>query len=185
MGLKPYLIRNRYILLADILVVAVAAWTAFALRFGWLFMGSRDEFPLFIEIAIVTKIAIFLSFGLYRRVWRYGSFWDLMAVVLANSVASLAVAVIMVALRLADVIPGLSRSVLPIDWLLGLALTTGVRASVRILAETTAPKRLGQSPRLRRQDAVDRQPAQHRLAARRAQRAECGLRGSGGARALS
>ena len=150
MGLKPYLIRNRYILLADILVVAVAAWTAFALRFGWLFMGSRDEFPLFIEIAIVTKIAIFLIFGLYRRVWRYGSFWDLMAVVLANSVASVALAIIMVALRLADVIPGLSRSVLPLDWLLGLALTTGVRASVRIVAETTAARPGGHGPGRRR-----------------------------------
>ena len=150
MVLKPYLIRNRYVLLADIVVVALGAWTAFALRFGWLFMGSRDEFLIFIAVAVVVKVSTFLSFGLYQRVWRYASFWDLMAVVLANSVASLAIAVIMVALRLADLIPGLSRSVLPIDWLLGLALTTGVRASVRILAETTAPKRAGQSARLRR-----------------------------------
>jgi FlaA1/EpsC-like NDP-sugar epimerase len=134
--LKPYLIRNRYVLIADVIVVALAAWSAFALRFGWLFMDSREEFLLFIAVAVVTKICVFFSFGLYQRFWRYASFWDLMAVVLANSVASLAVAIIMVALRLADVIPGLSRSVLPIDWLLALALTTGVRASVRILAET-------------------------------------------------
>lgn len=147
--LKPYLIRNRYVLMADIVVVALAAWAAFALRFGWLFMDNREEFGLFIAVAVLTKTTVFFGFGLYKRMWRYASFWDLMAVVVANSVASLGVAVIMVALRLADVIPGLSRSVLPIDWLLALALTTGVRASVRVLAETTARPR-GGDLRLRR-----------------------------------
>jgi FlaA1/EpsC-like NDP-sugar epimerase len=150
MALKPYLIRNRYVLLSDVVVVGLAAWGAFALRFGWLFMGSRDEFLLFLVTAIGVKISIFYGFGLYQRYWRYASFWDLMAVVLANSVASLVFAVVMVALRLLEFIPGLSRSVLPIDWLLGLALTTGVRASVRILAETTAPGPAGRRDHVRR-----------------------------------
>ena len=133
--MKPYLVRNRYVLLGDIVVVALAAWTAFALRFGWLFMDSRPEFLIFLGTALFIKISCFLGFGLYQRLWRYASFWDLMTIVLANSVSAVLVAVVMVTLRLWDVIPGLSRSVLPIDWLLGLALTTGVRASVRILAE--------------------------------------------------
>lgn len=150
MVLKPHLLRNRYVLLADILAVALAAWTAFALRFGWLFMGTRDEFQLFILTAIGVKITVFFGFGLYQRYWRYASFWDLMAVVLANSVASLLFGIVMVGLRLADVIPGLSRSVLPIDWLLGLALTTGVRAGVRILAETMGGRTAQASTRARR-----------------------------------
>jgi FlaA1/EpsC-like NDP-sugar epimerase len=148
--MKPYLVRNRYVLLADIVVVALGAWGAFALRFGWLFMASRDEFVTFIAAAVAVKISTFYGFGLYKRYWRYASFWDLMAVVVANSVAALAVGIVMVALRLADVIPGLSRSVLPIDWLLGMALTTGVRASVRILAETTAPRPTGRATPRRR-----------------------------------
>lgn len=150
MVLKPQLLRNRYVLLADILAVALAAWTAFALRFGWLFMGERDEFTLFILAAVGVKISVFFGFGLYQRYWRYASFWDLMAVVLANSVASLLFGIVMVALRLADIIPGLSRSVLPIDWLLGLALTTGVRAGVRILAETMGGRSANRSTRSRR-----------------------------------
>ena len=140
MALQLSLIRNRYVLVADILVVALAAWTAFALRFGWFFMASRDEFLIFSVVAVVTKISVFYGFGLYKRYWRYASFWDLMAVVLANSVAAVIVGVVMVALRFADLIPGLSRFVLPIDWLLGLAMTTGVRATVRILAETAGSR---------------------------------------------
>ena len=150
MGLTPYLLRNRYVLLADVLVVALAAFGAFALRFGWLFMDSRAEFVPFIAVAVVLKVSTFYGFGLYQRFWRYASFWDLMAVVLANSVAALLVGVVMVGLRLADMIPGLSRSVLPIDWLLCMALTTGVRASVRILAETMAPREARRERRTRR-----------------------------------
>jgi FlaA1/EpsC-like NDP-sugar epimerase len=145
------LLRNRYVMMADVIAVALAAWVAFALRFGWMFMPSRGEFLLFLAIAILIKIPTFYIFGLYRRYWRYAAFWDLMAVVLANSVASLVFAVVMVGLRLSDVIPSLSRSVLPLDWLLGLALTTGVRASVRILAESMAPR-----PAARRQEAARR-----------------------------
>ena len=148
--LNSHLARNRYVLFADILAVALAAWCAFALRFGWMFMGTRPEFVLFVSAAIVVKVLVFQGFGLYRRFWRYASFWDLMAVVVANSVASVILGFIIVGARLADVIPALSRSVLPVDWLLGLALTTGVRASIRVLAETAAPRGATREGRLRR-----------------------------------
>src|SRR5688500_9320416 len=140
MHVLPQLTRNRFVLLADFAAIALAAWMAFALRFGWLFLGTRPEFPVFVIGAIVLKVAVFSSFGLYRRYWRYAGFWDLLAVVLANSVGSLLLSILMVGLRLMDLIPGLSRSVLPLDGLFALALTTGVRAGVRILAESTAPR---------------------------------------------
>jgi FlaA1/EpsC-like NDP-sugar epimerase len=133
--------RNRYVLIADIVAVALAAWLAFAFRFGWLFHSSRPEFIPFLIIVVVVKILVFGGFGLYHRYWRYAGFWDLMAVVLANAAASLLVAVIMIGLRLGGAIEGLSRSVLPSDWLLALALTTGLRASVRAIAETRARRR--------------------------------------------
>jgi FlaA1/EpsC-like NDP-sugar epimerase len=150
MSLRAHLTRNRYVLVADVAVIAVAAWTAFALRFGWLFMAERSEFPLFLAVAIPIKVTVFYQLTLYKRYWRYASFWDLMAVVVANSVASLAVSMVMVGIRLADIIPSLSRSVLPIDWLLCLALTTGVRASVRILSESMSTRPRGGEARQRR-----------------------------------
>jgi FlaA1/EpsC-like NDP-sugar epimerase len=129
--------RNRYVLLADVLAVAIAATGTFVLRFGWLFLDERREFPWFLGAAVVVKICVFLRFGLYRRFWRYAGFWDLMAVAHANTAASVLFGLVMSGLRVTSVIDGLSRSVLPIDWLLALVLTTGVRASVRVIAEST------------------------------------------------
>jgi FlaA1/EpsC-like NDP-sugar epimerase len=136
MILKGAIVRNRYVLFADIFVIALSAWMAFALRFGWLFMETREEFPAFLAAAILLKVPAFFAFGMYARYWRYAGFWDLMAVVVANAGASLLLALVMIGLRLGDLIPGLSRSVLPLDALMALAMTTAVRASVRILAES-------------------------------------------------
>ena len=141
--------RNRYLLVADALAISLAAWAAFAFRFGWLFSESRPEFLPFVVLAVVVKITTFIAFGLYRRYWRYAGFWDLMAVVLANSAASIILSAIMVGSRLMEWIPGLSRSLPPLDWLFALALTVGLRASVRAIAETMArqPKGMGKLTR--------------------------------------
>ncbi len=135
--------RNRYLLVADILAVILAAWAAFAFRFGWLFNESRPEFVPFLIIAVVIKIGAFFVFGMYRRYWRYAGFWDLMAIVLANSAASIVLGAVMVGSRLMGWIPGLSRSVPPLDWLFALALTVGLRASLRAIAETVGKRPLG------------------------------------------
>jgi len=128
--------RNRYLFVADILAVVVAAWASFAFRFGWLFNDTRSEFIPFLLIALFVKLGIFFAFGMYQRYWRYAGFWDLMSIVLANSAASVVLGTLMVGLRLMDWIPGLSRSVPPLDWLFSLALTVGLRASLRAMAET-------------------------------------------------
>lgn len=140
-SVNPVLIRNRYVLLADMVMLAVAAWSAFALRFGLVFTVLAPEFPTFLAASIFIKITVFFVFGLYRRFWRYASFWDLMSVVVANAVGSLIFTAVMVVALLSGFIAQLSRSVLPIDFLLGLALTTAVRASVRVIAETSGSRR--------------------------------------------
>ncbi len=142
--------RNRYLLVADTLAVMLAAWAAFAFRFGWLFSEERPEFIPFLLIAVVIKIVAFFVFGMYRRYWRYAGFWDLMAIVLANSAASVVLGGVMVGSRLMGWIPGLSRSVPPLDWLFALALTVGLRASVRAIAETVAKRPKGQMTASRR-----------------------------------
>jgi FlaA1/EpsC-like NDP-sugar epimerase len=138
--------RNRYLLAADIVAIVLAASGAFAFKHGWLFLDERPEFWPFLLLAVVLKVTAFFAFGMYRRYWRYGGFWDLMAVVLANSAASLVLGVIMVGLRNAtDLIPGgFSRAVPPLDWLFALALTVGLRASVRAIAETAARRPRGE-----------------------------------------
>lgn len=140
--------RNRYLLVADTAAVMLAAWLAFAYWFGWLF--ERPEFSAFLTLAVAIKIGTFFGFGVYRRYWRYAGFWDLMALVLANSAASLVLGVVMVGSRLVGLVPGgFSRSVPPLDWLFCLALTVGIRASLRAIAETLSSKSAPTIPAVR------------------------------------
>ena len=59
--------RNRYLFIVDVLAIMLAAWSAFAFRFGWLFTESRPEFIPFLLIAVGVKVTTFMAFGLYRR----------------------------------------------------------------------------------------------------------------------
>ena len=127
--------RNRYILLADLLVIAASAFCAYALRFDWLFAAYREEFPYFLACVLLVKPAVFFGMRLYGRVWRYASVWDLIAIILASSAASLIVSAVMAGLRFNGSIPGFPRSVVPIDWLLTMTFAGGVRMSVRVFAE--------------------------------------------------
>ena len=128
--------RNRYVFIADILIVALAVAAAYGVRFGFLFIQFRPDFIYFLGSALVIKLATYYAFGLYRRYWRYAGYWDLVAIVLANSAASAAVMIVMYGFLRAGWIIGLSRSILALDWLLAVAMTVGCRASVRAIAET-------------------------------------------------
>ncbi len=127
--------RNRYILLLDLPLIAVAAFGAFALRFDWVFLTYRREFPWFLIAALLIKPTVLYMFGMYGRYWRYATATDLVAVTIASIAASVAMAVY-VGLGTAFHTTGdFSRAVLPIDWLLTLALIGGMRMSVRIIGE--------------------------------------------------
>ena len=127
--------RNRYVLLADLVGFACAAAGAFALRFDWLFLANRPEFPLFLVAVLIIKPSVFLMFGMYRRVWRYTSVQDLLGIVLATSAASIALAIAAAALVMGQYVGGISRSALFIDWVLTLLVAGGVRLTIRLVYE--------------------------------------------------
>jgi FlaA1/EpsC-like NDP-sugar epimerase len=128
-------VRNRYLFLLDIIAIAAAMWAAFSFRFGWLFGEGRTEFVPLVLGALFIKLLTFALFGVYQRYWRYASFADLMTLVLANAAGSVLLGVAAVTLRLMDVIPGLSRTIPPLDLLFATAFTVGVRASLRAISE--------------------------------------------------
>jgi FlaA1/EpsC-like NDP-sugar epimerase len=134
-------LRNRYFLVADVILIICAALVAFALRFDWLFFRYRPEAPLFVAAAVVVKPLSFLTLGLYRRYWLYASVGDLIAIVVANGVASLALALLVLVGLATGVIVEFSRSILLIDLLLCLSFTGGARFSVRAMAETQGRSR--------------------------------------------
>jgi FlaA1/EpsC-like NDP-sugar epimerase len=128
--------RNRYVLLADLVACAVAVCGAFALRFDLYFLVTRPEFVPYVLASPVIKVGVFFAFGMYRRFWRYASIFDLIALVFANIAASGATTIFVAAAIYRFYIYEFSRSVLILDWLMCLALTAGVRLAIRVAAES-------------------------------------------------
>ena len=109
--------KNRYVLLADLPLIAVASFGAYAVRFDWRFYEQRPEFALYLLAALVIKPAIFLLLGMYQRYWRYASVQELVVVVIAVTASSMGMAVAVMLVTVLGVFPkGFSRTVVFTDW---------------------------------------------------------------------
>ena len=129
-------VRNRFVLLADVALIAGSAFVAFALRFDLAFVAARPEFVPFLLAALVVKPTVFFSQGMYRRFWRYASLNDMLVVVFAASLASVLLAVLMGLAVAFGLVYEFSRAVLLIDWLVTLVTVAGIRAGVRVAGES-------------------------------------------------
>ena len=113
---------------------AGAAWTlAFWLRF------NLDMPPYYVPMLLGTlpivvplQAIVFWAFGLYRGIWRYASLHDLRSIVIAVTVAGLAVPALLVLIREADPVP---RSVFVLDPLLLVFMMGGSRIAYRAWKE--------------------------------------------------
>lgn len=130
--------RSWVLFLGDIVLIIISALGSFALRLdiGPLFIWYLPQAYWFIGVTLVIKPIIYYIFGLYRRLWAYASTQELKVIIAAVTTASVGVSIVMVVLRVIQVLPYFPRGVLPIDWLLSLALVGGFRFSLRLLAET-------------------------------------------------
>jgi FlaA1/EpsC-like NDP-sugar epimerase len=128
--------RNRYVLLADAVVFLVAVCGAFGLRFDWHFVLDRPEFVPYVLAAPLIKVSVFYAFGMYQRFWRYASIEDVLALCLADSVASVGMAIFVSVGVYQGFIYEFSRSVLIADWLLALVLAAAIRLSIRMVGES-------------------------------------------------
>jgi FlaA1/EpsC-like NDP-sugar epimerase len=133
--------RNRYVLFADIPLIGIAAFGAFALRFDWLFVHYRAEFVPFLLVSLAIKPLIFFTFGMYTRYWRYATANDLLSVSLAVFSASVVMTAYVGVGRALDLVADFSRPVLLIDWLLTLCLVGGLRMSIRVIGEANDKSR--------------------------------------------
>ena len=134
-------IRNRYFLAADILMLALAAAASFLLRLE--LNGLKDyllELKIYILAAVLVKPLVFYTFGLYQRFWRYSTVVDLYRVSFATLTGSSLMVLVMVAGAPLVIDVDLIPSAIPfIDWLLTMPLVGGTRLTLRLFAREQLP----------------------------------------------
>lgn len=130
-------IRVRYLLMVDIFLTIVSILASYILRLELVavFPTYTASVLWMIGLSILIKPIIYYFFGMYRRVWRYASMRELMMVLTATTVASMAISALMIGLFALNAFRGFPRSVLIIDWLMSVLLIGASRFSSRILAE--------------------------------------------------
>ncbi len=115
--------------LHDLLAVAAAWCATYWLRFNLeIPTPFVDDMLATLVWVLPLKGAIFLTFGLYRGLWRFASLNDLRRIVLAVAVAAMLVPLILVMFRIQSIVP---RSVLLFDPVLLVLLMGGSRFAYR------------------------------------------------------
>jgi FlaA1/EpsC-like NDP-sugar epimerase len=132
-------IRNRVVVLIDLLLTIASVMGAYALRLeGTYFYFYLPSAYWLIAVSLIVKPIVYYLFGLYRRQWAYASTNELKLISMAVTVASAVVSAIMIALYSAQFFVGFPRSALAIDWILSLVGIGGFRFSLRLIAESQA-----------------------------------------------
>lgn len=136
-------IRNRYVLLGDMLLIIISVLASYALRLelGPLFYFYFPSAPFMVIVGLLIKPIVYYLFGLYRRLWAYASTQELKLITAGVTTASIIVSLVMLALWQIGAFPRFSRSILAIDWLLSLAFAGGLRFVFRLVAESQAGSR--------------------------------------------
>ncbi|MCF8106515.1 MAG: polysaccharide biosynthesis protein [Desulfohalobiaceae bacterium] len=117
----------------DILLFAAAFYIAHLIRLDLIMI--EDEGRIFhwaLPVVVITKLALFFFFDLYRGMWRYTSIADLINILKASASSTLLIVFI---LLLTNRFEGFSRSVFIIDLLLTIIFISGFRVAVRFYFE--------------------------------------------------
>src|SRR3972149_9759936 len=124
-------LRGRHFLLIDTVLISLAYFVAFVIRFDLInYREFYERFSLITLGVVALRLPVFYFFGLYRRLWRYASIRELVAIVIAVSVGSGLGLLIIVALGLRgneSPFNGFPRSIIALEWLLPLAFVGGSR----------------------------------------------------------
>ncbi|MCE7979625.1 MAG: polysaccharide biosynthesis protein [Caldilinea sp. CFX5] len=127
-------LRNRHFLLLDVMAFLITPLLALYMRTDELFNWQRfqNALLLYTFVALITRMAIFHYFGLYRRYWRYVSSLELAQIGVAVALATVLITLEYVLLRLALPWFNLPRSTPLIDAMLCFIWVGGFRASLRL-----------------------------------------------------
>jgi len=120
-------------ILVDVIVINIAYVSAYLLRYEGILSDSNLELiETSLPIIILTKMAMFGVFGLYRGEWRYIGINDMIQVFKSVSLGTLlCIAIIFILYRF----EGYSRAVFLIDYVLALLMIGGARVLIRVFKE--------------------------------------------------
>lgn len=122
--------RRIFEVLLDVVLIILAYWSAYAIKFGAL--SDSPAWKLFLRtlpVLVFVKMATFLVMGVYRGLWRYTSIDDLIVFAKAVVLSSIAsVLAVLFAFRFV----GFSRTVFLLDGLLMLMFLAGSRMAFRL-----------------------------------------------------
>lgn len=125
--------RRIFEVLLDVVLILLAYWCAYAVKFGAL-SGSAawNLFLRTLPVLVFVKMASFLVMGVYRGIWRYTSLDDLIVFVKAVVLSSvLSVLAILFAFRF----EGFSRTIFIIDGMLMFMFLAGSRMAFRLFRQ--------------------------------------------------
>ena len=123
---------NKYkiFILVDIAAVILSLYFAILLKFDFsVSIATKDTFLLSLPIFVVIQIIVFYLHGLYNRLWRYTSLYDLYAILSAVAISSgISFICIIFAMNAANY----PRSVLILYLIINVLITTSTRLVVRV-----------------------------------------------------
>ncbi|MBU1055190.1 MAG: polysaccharide biosynthesis protein [Proteobacteria bacterium] len=125
---------NFFIITAiDIILITASFYGAHLIRFEFSIPPNYiASFYAIFSAVIITKILLFYAFGLYRGMWRYTGIKDLLNIIKATTISTLAIVTLILFTTRFE---GFSRSVFIIDWCFTVFLITGYRLAIRLYYE--------------------------------------------------
>jgi UDP-GlcNAc:undecaprenyl-phosphate GlcNAc-1-phosphate transferase len=138
--------RRIFEVLMDVILILLAYWCAYAMKFGAL--SGSNAWKLFLRtvpVLVFVKMAAFLVMGVYRGIWRYTSLDDL--IVFAKAVVLSSVLSMMVVL-FAFRFEGFSRTVFLIDGVLMFMFLAGSRMAFRLFRQVIPVAASGEGRRV-------------------------------------
>ena len=133
--------RRIFEVLLDVVLILLAYWCAYAVKFGALSGSSAwNLFLRTLPVLVFVKMASFLVMGVYRGIWRYTGLDDLIVFVKAVIISSvLSVLAVLFAFRF----EGFSRTIFIIDALLMFMFLAGSRMAFRLFRQVLPVSRSG------------------------------------------
>ena len=119
------------VLCVDIILVILAHYLAYAIRFESHLHGARlRQFFELLPFILSIKIPLFYIFGLYRGMWRYTSLYDIVTIMVVCILASFTIVSL---LLFSNRFIGFSRSVFLLDFFLTFGFISIHRMMIRYL----------------------------------------------------